>query len=257
MPVIEFGVPLGPASGWGSFERRIAMIGVMSYLLEPKEEARRIGIRRALGAAELNKLARAVGVQPHRARHLAAIRSDAIAEISSIAKRRSAISYRKSLSFDLNEELPNRKSGADIPGILTAGLIVKLASQAARQGEEQRIGPEASKRQISERYEKNPLIVRNDSQLSAAWRRNRPVAHLAAALLQYVSDHKLRQFRTAERTAWRVGIVEFLEHANYFQHYLHDLSRQPTLRFKYDLLELPAEFELARTKPTDALVLPS
>jgi hypothetical protein len=251
MAHLDFGYALGPLANWGDFERRVATIAVQACLLEPGDDRRRIRLRNVLLAGELDKLANDSLKNPETAQMLAAITADVIADLPSIAKRLSSKNYLKTLSFDLSEK--KSKSGSNVRGILSVGLIVKTAHQAAHPGVEQRFGSDQAKKKISAQYKKNALFNRNESDLKNAWTRNRPIAHLSAALLQYVSDRQLKRFRTAERDIWRNDIVEFLEHANYFQHYIRTLSWQPKLRFPYDLLELPAELDLGRREPKGGL----
>jgi hypothetical protein len=224
---------------------------VLTYLLEPSDAKRRVRTRNVLLAAELKKLAGESRERTETTQTLSAITTDLIADLPSIAKRLSSRNYLKTLACDLDET--KGKRGANARGIVSVGLVVKIVHEAARKGTEQNVGPDLARKQIIATYKKNALFDRNESDLKNAWMRNRPIAHLSAALLQYISDRQLKRFRTAERALWRRDIVEYLECANFFQHYLRQLSWQPKLRFKYDLLELPVELGLARREPKAGL----
>ncbi len=244
MAQLEFDYALGPAAGWGDFERRTASIGVLSYLLEPRDAKRRRRIRNGLLAADLEKLTGESRGRTETAQALAAITAGL--DLPSLAKTLSSKSYLKALAFDLDKK---GKRGTVARGIVSVGLIVKIMHDAAGQGTEQNFGPKRARERITEKYKRNGLFDRNESDLNNAWMRNRPIAHLSAALVEFISDRQLRRFRTAERAVWRRDIVEYLECANYFKHYLHQLQWQPKLRFKYDLLELPVEWSVGRREP--------
>jgi len=256
MRSFDFGYDLGTASDWGRLERRIATAGVRAYLIEPTDEKRRVRVRHVLLAAELKMLEKDALAEPPKDELLAALKGDLVAALVEIAKEHARRHYAKALSFDLDEERARRKMGRNIPGIMGAGLIVEVMREAARPGEEQTFGVEAPKKTIRARHRKNAWFERNETGQSRAWRRYRPVAHFAAALLRFIWDHDLRRFGGEELKTFRANIVEFLEVSNFYQHFIHDLSVQPRLRFPYDLYGLPTELGLGRKKPEGDLVYP-
>ena len=251
MAQMDVGYALGAAAKWGDFERHVASLTVLSCLREPRDPERQKRMQKVLLEAGLRKLSDDSRKRVETTQSLAAITATVIDDLPSIAKALSRKSYLKTLAFDLDAK--DKKRGIHARGIVSVGLIVKIVHEAACKGIEQEFGPDQASHQITSSFKKNGLFHRNGSDLKKAWMRNRSIAHLSAALWQYISDRQLKRFRTAERTVWRRDIVEYLEYANFFQHYLRDLSRQPKLRFKYDLLELPVEWQLARREPQKGL----
>jgi hypothetical protein len=163
----------------------------------------------------------------------------------------------EALKFNLDADKARGRSKPQFRKIMTAGLIVDFAHQAFRPQQEQSFGPDAAKKEICSKFESNSFFDRNETDLDRDWSKNRAVSHLAAALLHHICDNGLRRFRSAEQRVWRHDIVEFLEYANYFQHFMRGLSKQPSVRFLYDLIELPEYLGLARKKPESAVNLPS
>jgi hypothetical protein len=102
------------------------------------------------------------------------------------------------------------------------------------------------------------MFEAHEKGLKDAWTVNRPVAHLAAALLQHIVDHKLRRFRGSERRRWRHEIVPYLEHAAFFEQFLVGLKSQSSLlRFSVDdLIKIPGHLAIKATAPGAAFELP-
>jgi hypothetical protein len=136
---IDFGFQLGPCTEWGAFERRLVMSGVMAYLLEPSDEARRAGIRRVLMAGEIAKLESETRSGAQTDQMVVEIKADLAREVKAIATRRSSTTYRRALAFDFDEEKPGRRSGEAIRAILTTGLIVKVMHEAAKGSEKRAV----------------------------------------------------------------------------------------------------------------------
>jgi hypothetical protein len=256
MRPMDFGYDLGPVSGWGRLECRIATAVVRAYLLEPMNDKRRVRICHVLLAAELKMLEKDALAEPSKGELLAPVKADLVADLMYIARLQGRRYFARKFSFDLDAKKARDKSRKNMRETIATGLIVEVAREAARPGEEQTVGIRAAKETIRERYKKNPVFERDETGLDIAWTRYRPVSHLAAALLRYFSDRDLRRFGPAEFRILRAEIVDFLEMANFYQHYIRDLSVQPTLRFSYDLFELPTELGLGRKAPEGALVLP-
>ena len=95
------------------------------------------------------------------------------------------------------------------------------------------------------------LIKTNCSGLDEAWRKKRPVAHLAAALLHFIEALHTARFGESEQARWRDDIVSYLQSAEWLAEFLTKVKtrRLTALRFRYDLFSLPAEIEVKSKKP--------
>jgi hypothetical protein len=181
-------------------------------------------------------------------------------ELPLLAKR-SADTLERALAFDANKATRGKKSkgknakgkryGRSIREILTAGLIVLVMySKVAR--DEPGYTPDAVIKLIHEHGKTNAMFLRSDKELKAAWRRYRPVAHLAAALLQYLDDHDLTRFRRKQRNEWRANIVEFLQDAAFYQNFLTSTLSTLTprrLRSHFNLIQLPSWLDVTPASP--------
>jgi hypothetical protein len=105
---------------------------------------------------------------------------------------------------------------------------------------------------INEQGRTNAMFLRSDKEVKTAWRRYRSVAHLAAALLQYVDDHDLTRFRRKQRNEWRSNIVEFLQNAAFYENFLTNTLatlKPRLLRADFDLMQLPSWLEVIPSHP--------
>jgi hypothetical protein len=125
-------------------------------------------------------------------------------------------------------------------------------------GEGHVLGPDKAREYILGHYQTTAMFEVNEKGLKDAWAENRPIAHFAAALLQRISDLKLRKLRSVERGQWRSDIVAYLQHAAFFEEFLIGLKRRsPRLRFPTnDLVTRPASLGINAVAPTLALELP-
>jgi hypothetical protein len=78
------------------------------------------------------------------------------------------------------------------------------------------------------------------------------VAHLAAALLQYITEKDLSCFQSREQENWRSDIAEFLQHAEFFQNFVQITLpglKPRLLRTNFDLFQLPSWLGVTPSQP--------
>ena len=239
---------LGACVKWGDSERRKAVAVVKANLLEPRSEFRRWLDQRIFLAAELDEIEPLVGsAKESTAPNL---RASLSLELPLLVSR-SVRTLHNALTFDANNVAPGTKAkgknakgkrhGRKIRSILTAGLVVLVMYSRVEEGARD-YTPQAAIALIGKKGKTNSMFLRSEKEVKAAWHRYQPVAHLAAALLQYISEKDLSCFRSREQEEWRSDIVEFLQHAEFFQNFLKNtLSglKPKLLRTNFDLFLLP------------------
>lgn len=247
---------LGSARDWDAFERRVATDVVLAHLLEPSRPQKRSEIRLCLMAAKLDHLKTEAGRDVRRAGIYRAIETEARDSVSTIARRASSVSFKRSLELDAAQQKKSYQSGSLLRPLLGAAMIVHTLIQEKKNGRP--VGPEAARQLLVSKYRTNPIFEANDKALKEAWSRNRPIAHLAAALLQYISDRTVWRFEGEERMALRSEIVGFLGHAEFFAKFLLDHREgNSKLRFQIDdLMAIPESLQIAAIEPGLPLSLP-
>jgi hypothetical protein len=251
---------LGPCAKWGERERRIATAVIEAHLLEPNDELRRRLNQHILLAVEIEDIEPLNDTQMAERLRAPDLRTRLSLELPSLAKR-SADTLKRALEFDADKATRGRKSkaknakgkryGRATRDILTVGLIVLIMYSSVQAGAKG-YTPDAVMKLIHEQGRTNAMFLRSNKEVKTAWRRYRSVAHLAAALLQYLDDHDLTRFRREQRTEWRSNIVEFLKNAAFYQNFLTNTLpavRPRRLRSEFDLIQLPTWLEVTPSKP--------
>lgn len=142
---IDFGYQLGAVQTGGAFERRLAWITVIAYLLKPTEPEERDRIQHVFLAAGLKKFQDEAQGDERRNEILNKISSAIANGMSSIADSKAPGSYLKRLKLDLDEERPSNQSGSLIGAVLGAGLIVRTMYDHRGR----KMGPEGAKGRLS------------------------------------------------------------------------------------------------------------
>jgi hypothetical protein len=217
---------------------------VKAHLLEPKNAHRRHQTERILLAAEVDEIEPLTDTA--KGSTAPYLRASLSRELPFLVER-SDRTLRNALIFDADGKLYGRK----IRSILTAGLVVLVMySQVANRAV--RHTPDAAIALIVEKGATNAMFLRSEKEVKAAWRRCQPVAHLAGALLQYISEKDLRCFRGEQQNEWCSDIAEFLQHAEFFQTFLQITLpglKPKLLRTNFDLFQLPAWLGLTPSQP--------
>jgi hypothetical protein len=249
---------LGACAKWGDVERRIAAAVIKAHLLEPKAGHRRRQNQLRFLAAEIDE------IEPLAGSAKWSTAPDLRASLSlelPLLVRRSVRTLHNALTFDANNVVPGTKGkgkkakgkrhGRKIRSIISAGLVVLVMYSRVENGARD-YTPEAVITLIGKKGKTNSMFLRSEKEVKAAWRRYRPVAHLAAALLQYISEKDLSCFRSREQEEWRSDIVEFLQHAEFFQNFLKNALpdlKPKLLRTKFDLFQLPVWLGVTPSQP--------
>ncbi|MEA3107856.1 MAG: hypothetical protein QOI88_2461 [Gammaproteobacteria bacterium] len=249
---------LGACAKWGDRERRIAAAVVKAHLLEPKAGDRRRQNQLRFIAAEINEIeplaeSAKVSTEPD-------LRTSLSLELPLLV-RRSVRTLHNALTFDANNVVPGTKGkgkkakgkrhGRKIRSIITAGFVVLVMYSRVENGARD-YTPEAAITLIGEKGKTNSMFLRSEKEVKTSWRHYQPVAHLAAALLQYISEKDLSCFRNREQEEWRSDIVEFLQYAEFFQHFLKNTLpdfKPKLLRTKFHLFQLPVWLGVTPSQP--------
>jgi hypothetical protein len=277
--IIDLRMGLGSSKFWGEFHRRVAVDAIIACLVCPKGRRRRAGIYLRLLDGDLGDLRKIAGESPQLAARCKAIDQDIGSNRRLTTFKQSPGAYRRKLFGDLtrlrcdavflpgsppaNSMLAKRqKTGHELKNIVTAGFILLTMVWAAQHSPSQEFGPAAAKDfpyTYGEALGLGSLIKTNRSGLDEAWRKKRPVAHLAAALFLFLETLETARFGKSEQVQWRDGIVDYLEHAQWLAEFLVKVRtrRMTALRFRSDLLALPAEIEVNGRKPDLAVGRPA
>jgi hypothetical protein len=234
--VIEMAFPqlLGACDKWAESERLIATAVIESYLLEPTDGLRRLHSQHILLAAEIDQIEPLDEIEAAEKLNAPDLRTKLSIEISMLAKR-SAATLQRALAFDANKAIRGKSKTKDAIGkrygraireILTVGLIVMVMFNRVS-NKSKKFSSDSAMELIHDEGKTNAMFVRDDKSMRAALREYGSVAHLAAALLQYLHDHDLSRFRSKQRAAWRSNIVEFLQNAAFYQNFI--TNTLPTL----------------------------
>jgi hypothetical protein len=268
---IDLRMGLGSSKSWGEFHRRVAVDAIIACLVCPKRSRRRTGIYLRLLDGDLGDLRRIADGSPQLAARCKAIDQDISSNRRLTTFKGSPGAYRRKLFGDLtrlrcdavflpgsppaNSKLAKRqKTGRELKNIVTAGFILLTMVWAAQHSPRQEFGPKAAKDFLytyGETLGLGSLIKTNRSGLDEAWRKKRPVAHLAAALFLFLEPLETARFGKSEQVRWRDDIVDYLQHAQWLAEFLVKVRtrRMTVLRFRNDLLALPAEIEVNAKKP--------
>jgi hypothetical protein len=255
---MDFLVSLGPCEKWGDGERRIAAAVVKAHLLEPKAVLRRRENQLRFLAAEINE------IQPLAGSAKGSTAPDLRASLSlelPLLVRRSVRTLHNALTFDANNVVPGtrakgtkakgKRHGRKIRGIITAGLVVLVMYSRVKNGARD-YTPDPVITLIGEKGRTNAMFLRSAKEVRNALRRHLSVSHLAAALLQYIVEKDLSRFRAEEQEEWRSDIVEFLQHAEFFQNFLKNTLadlKPKLLRTKFNLFRLPSWLGVTPSQP--------
>ena len=205
--ILDFRMSLGSTKSWGEFHRSVALDAIIAHLVCPKGRRRRTGIYLRLLDGDLDDLREIAGGSPELAARCEAIDEDIGRNRRLTRFKGSPGTYRRKLFGDLTRLrsdavfLPGdptvsrklakrqRKFGREVKNVLTAGCILLTMVWADEHSPSREFGPEAAKDFLCV-YGKalglGSLIKTNRSGLDEAWRKKRPVAHLAAALLHFI-----------------------------------------------------------------------
>jgi hypothetical protein len=277
--IIDLRMAVGSSKFWGEFHRRVAVDAIIASLVCPKRRRRRTGIYLRLLDGDLRDLRRIADGSPQLAALCKAIDQDVSVNRPLTTFKGSPGAYRRKLFGDLtrlrrdavflpgsspaNSKLAKReKTGRELKNIVTAGFILLTMVWAAEHSPRQEFGPDAAKDflyRYGEALGLGSLIKTNRSGLHEAWRKKRPVAPLAAALFLFFETLGTAQFGKSEQVQWRDDLVDYLEHAQWLADFLVKVRtrRMTALRFRNDLLELPAEVEVKAKRPDLTLGRPA
>jgi hypothetical protein len=249
---------LGACATWGDGECTFAAAVIEALLLEPTEELRRLHNQYILLAAEIDRIEPLDEIQAAELLRAPNLRTRLSLEISMLSERSGATLGRK-LAFDVSKPVRKPKTkgstgkyhGIAIREILTVGLTVKVMHREAVKGSKA-FTPEAAMQLIFTEGKTNTMFLKSDREVRNAFTRYKSVAHLSAALLDHIYQHDLNCFRVEQRKAWYSHIVEFLQHAAFYEDFIVNTlpaKRPRILRAEFDLVQLPPWLDVTPSQP--------
>lgn len=157
----------------------------------------------------------------------------------SLLKLLSSASSRRTYRHRLNFNLAAKSSDTRARGILTTGLLVKILCSKRADDSSGNASMERARAFLCDRYETSALIAANQLQTKKAWSNYRPVAHMAAAFLQFVQDRQITEFDSAAFSDLRRSIGTVLANTRIYREILMSPLRRGGRPFLSDSELLP------------------
>lgn len=211
---IKFPLGIETLEEWGEWEKRLALVVVLSFLLSPRSGSMREKLR-TLFYSDLTSKADAstpgaIFAFVYRRRFFEA---DVIADLSPISD------YRSRLDFRLADREPRPRRHAYLRDIATVGLLVKVMASAHGIGKEGR-QISTARDYIDQNYDSTSIILRNTDDTSYAWKNWRSVGHLCAAMVDFLQSRADLHFDAAVLSALEEELPTFLANALHYQSFL-------------------------------------
>lgn len=205
---------------WSIWQKRLAIVTVRSFFLAPRSARKRSRLRTALYSKLLSHPDS--GEMPQDIRTFLVRRQ--VFGMSDVLELSPLKDYLERLRIE--DGVRRSKSTRIISPIVTVGLIVKvLASEKvlnSKQEKKARRKVTMAREYIEENYRTGFIIRRNTDDQKKAWNKWKSIAHLCAALVDFLQRQPGRQLRL-DRSDWQRledDIPDFLATANYYQQFL-------------------------------------
>lgn len=223
---------------WDVWQKRLALAVVVSCLLSPQDERKQSRLRTALYIDLLSRFDKKgipTSVRTFLLRRQI-FRADELLELSRLKR------YRARLN--IGDRTRERHSTRYISSIVTVGLLVKVLAFRPDWKGERKITK--AREYIEKHYRTAAIMQRNIDYQKGAWSKWHPVAHLSAALVDFLQQSPTLKMGDGEWLQLEDCIPSFLATALYYQKFLQreqvldGIALSTKTANKIDLLQIPS-----------------